>query len=222
VRTEIEGLVDSEAEEEFFSREQAKAIKFFRSIGFRRIGSTYWFGLAFGGVHPSHLIVLDDDYDPLVPRTTAPSSIIQLLQLSLMQPAEQESPTALEQHLQHTPSTDLSWLATDKEGNTLLPIAGLNLKPASVKWIMKQDFGLQMLEMLNNEGDMPLEAALIKLEAIRTRNVFRELEDLTTPQSDKFKGHSKESVACLAKLKGLTVISSLEFARLSCGCACGQ
>jgi hypothetical protein len=79
-----------------------------------------------------------------------------------------------------------------------------------------------MLEMRNSEGDTPLEAILIKLEAMRTRRVFAVLGDLTVPRSDKFEGHSDTSIACLAKLKGLREITSLDLARLASGCTCGK
>lgn len=178
-------------------------ISFFRSVGFRRVGSTYWFGLACAVGHTSHLLAPDYDYDPPAPHGTAPTSELQPLQQSLIQSQDQQCLTALEQYSQHHPATDPSWLATDKDGNTLLHIAGLNFRAASVDWIMKQEFGPQMLEKRNNEGDIPLEAVLFELETIRTRRVFRVLGDLTIPRSDKFEGHSNASVMCLAELKGL-------------------
>jgi hypothetical protein len=73
-----------------------------------------------------------------------------------------------------------------------------------------------------SEGDTPLEAVLINLEAMRTRRVFNTLGDLTVPRSDKFEGHSDASVVCLARLKGLSEITSLDRARLASGCTCGQ
>jgi GNAT superfamily N-acetyltransferase len=222
VRTETEALADPEDRGRVFRREQDMIIRFFRSLGFRRIGSTYWFGLACEGEHPSRLLAPDDDYDPPVPHTAVTSSILQPLQQSLMQSQDEEAIKALEQYLQHTPSTDPCWLATDKDGNTLLHIAALNFKVTSVNFIMEQDFGPQMLEMRNSEGDTPLEAVLTKLEAMRTRRVFNMLGDLTVPRSDKFEGHSDISVICLARLKGLSEITSLDRARLASGCTCGQ
>jgi len=87
---------------------------------------------------------------------------------------------------------------------------------------MEQDFGPQMLEKRNSEGDTPLEAALIKLETMRTQRMFVGLGDLTVHRSDKFEGHSDTSVVCLAKLKGLSEMASLDLARLTYGCTCGQ
>jgi len=222
LQIETDGLAGPEDKEKVFKREEAMVIRFFRSLGFRRIGSTYWFGLACGGEHPSHLLAPDDDYDPPAPHTTVPSSILQPLQQSLVQSQDEEALKALEEYLQHTLSTDPCWLATDKDGNTLLHIAAVNFRPASVNCIMEQDFGPQMLEMRNSEGDTPLEAALIKLEAIRTRRVFDGLGDLTVPRSDKFEGYSNASTICLAKLKGLREITNLDLARLAGGCTCGQ
>lgn len=222
LRIEIDGLADPKDKGKVFKREEAMVIRFFRSLGFRRIGSTYWFGLACGREHPSHLLAPDDDYDPSAPHSTVPSSILQPLQQSLMQLQDEEALKALEQYLQHTPSTDPCWLVTDKDGNTLLHIAAVNFMAMSVSFIMEQDFGPQMLEKRNSEGDTPLEAALFKLETMRTRRVFDGLGDLTVPRSDKFEGHSDTSIVCLAKLKGLSEMTSLDLARLASGCTCGQ
>src|SRR5271156_16202 len=62
----------------------------------------------------------------------------------------------------------------------------------------------------------------IHAEAMRTRRVYDMLGDLTVPRSDKFEGHSGASIVCLAKLKGLSEITSLDLARLANGCTCGQ
>ena len=196
-------------------------IRFFRSLGFRRIGSTYWFGLACGRDHPSQHLVPDDNYDPPVPQTTAPNSILQSLRRSLVRARDEESLRALEQYLQHAPSTDPRWLATDKDGNTLLHLAGLNSKAASVDWIMKQDFGPQMLEKRNHEGDTPLEAVLVKLEAIRTRET-QWFGDITVPVLDEFEEHNDASVLCLARLKDISGMKRPDLARLAGGCTCGQ
>src|SRR5881394_1089098 len=108
---------------------------------------------------------------------------------------------------------------TDKDGNTLLHNAAMNSKPKSVDWIMNHAFGPHMFEICNNEGDTPLEAILINLEATRTRKVIGEL---TLHLSDKFEGHSRASVLCVARLKGLTDMTSVDLSRLSMGCTCGQ
>ena len=77
------------------------------------------------GEHPSHLLT-PGNYDPSAPHATVPSSILQPLQQNLMQLQDEEALKVLEQYLQHTPSTDPCWLATDKDGNTLLHIAAVN------------------------------------------------------------------------------------------------
>ncbi|ERF74444.1 hypothetical protein EPUS_03882 [Endocarpon pusillum Z07020] len=156
---------------------------FSRSLGFRRVGSSYWFALASDPGHPCHSLSVNDNYDP------------------------------------ETPATDPSWFMSDKEGNTLLHIAALNSQPRTVDWIMKNEFGEQMLSTRNDAGDTPLEATLMDLEGKRTR---REVMNLTVPMSDKFEGYSKSSVLCIARLKGLTKASQLDLARLTFGCTCGQ
>jgi len=126
LRIKIDGLADPEDKDKVFKREEAMVIRFFRSLGFRRIGSTYWFSLAYGGnIHLtfSHQTMTTN---PSAPHTTVPSSILEPLQQSLMQLQDEEAFKALEQYLQYTPSMDPYWLATEKDGNTLLHIAAVN------------------------------------------------------------------------------------------------
>lgn len=40
------------------------AVRFFRTLGFRGIGPTYWFALAGDANHASHSLAATDDYDP--------------------------------------------------------------------------------------------------------------------------------------------------------------
>ncbi len=47
-----------------FHRNEATASKFWRSLGYRRVGSTVWFGFAADPVHASRKVSATDDFDP--------------------------------------------------------------------------------------------------------------------------------------------------------------
>lgn len=47
-----------------FDEHEATAIAFYRSLGYRRVGSTVWFCFAANPDHTSHKIATADDFDP--------------------------------------------------------------------------------------------------------------------------------------------------------------
>jgi GNAT superfamily N-acetyltransferase len=61
-----ENLTDEERKR-FFDEELRVAIAFWRSVGFRRIGSSKWFGLASAVDHSYHSLSASEDYDPPMP-----------------------------------------------------------------------------------------------------------------------------------------------------------
>ena len=217
IRYEVADKAETEREVILQSYEDiAKA--FWRSLGFRRIGSSGWFALASDPGHPCHFISVSDDYNPRVPHHDS-SEYPQALITAMMESDEALRVERLAQFLYQTPTTDPSWFMQDKVGNTLLHIAALNSQPSTVDWVMKNKFGQQMLNTRNDAGDTPLEATLMDLEGRRTR---RENMCLTLPLSDDFEGYPDTSVLCVARLKSLTEASQLDLARISFGCTCGQ
>jgi ribosomal protein S18 acetylase RimI-like enzyme len=221
MRAEMDGKTDAE-NDAIFQHEQDISIRFFRSMGFRRIGSTHWFGLASDPNHPSQLLAARDDYNPIASHIHVPDSELELLQKNLAELEDIECVQMLEQAIQKTPATEQYWVSTDMHGNTLLHTAAVNLKSSSVDWIMNRDFGPHLLGIRNNEGDTPLEALLIKLELIRIQRKVN--ANLTAHISDRFEGYSKSTVSCVVRLRGLvlTEMTDVELLRVSAGCTCGQ
>ncbi|KAI1372665.1 hypothetical protein F4677DRAFT_449149 [Hypoxylon crocopeplum] len=198
-------------------REDRIAILFWRSLGFRRIGSSDWFAFAGTRSHPCHTLLAADDYDPpaAAPRKTFPD--IESLFESLEKLEDTECLKVLQDTLRNHASGEPQWVATDESGNTLLHTAGLNSKPECVKWIMEQC--QQLAQVRNHEGYTPLEALLSHLERVRTQCT---IERMVKPMSDKFSGFSDAFVACSALLGSQTDIQRDEFLRLKYGCTCGE
>jgi hypothetical protein len=108
---------------------------------------------------------------------------------------------------------------TDVFDNTVLHILAAKSKPKSVKWVLGQF--PELLNLRNAHGETPLDALEFHLEKTRTRLGTSHMFPIRHV-SDKFKGFSNESVACLLLLKGLTNPSALDRLRIKYGCTCGQ
>lgn len=139
--SELDDMTDAE-QEVITHREEQISITFYRSMGFRRIGSSHWFGLANDPDHPSRHLATHDDYDPPEPRAHVPESEFRHLQERLAKSEDLHCMEMLEQAFQKTSAVDPSWLVTDKGGNTLLHVAALSSKPNAVDWIMNHALGL--------------------------------------------------------------------------------
>jgi GNAT superfamily N-acetyltransferase len=89
------------------------ATEFYRSLGFRRIGSSTWFGLASDPNHPSHSVPISGDYDPPQPKHAPPDEGLQQI-LKMEETEDSQVFNLLEQFRQKCPETDPRWLATDE------------------------------------------------------------------------------------------------------------
>ncbi|KAI9836044.1 MAG: hypothetical protein M1819_001655 [Sarea resinae] len=222
LRDEVEKEASTASEDrktEIHRSHEDIAIDLFRSVGFRRIGSTCWFGLASETGHACHSLVSARDYNPPEhPHECVESAITPLLN-DITDLEHDRGVDALERMALEVPVTDACWMTQDKDGNALLHKAAINSKPKSVNWIMSKSFGPEMLTIRNHEGDTPVEAALQRLEAKRTQE---QIGFATAHISDRFQGHEESSVLCLALLKGLVNMNGLELSKLAFGCTCGQ
>lgn len=217
---EMENLIGKEREA-FLRQAEDIARQFWRSLGFRRIGSSFWFGLASDPDHSCHGLLESDDYDPPSQPTRIPHPGIEALRSTISASEDDECVEQLKQKLQDAAAGDPRWQATDERGNTLLHSAAINCKHKSVEWILQRTFGSTLLDIRNDEGETPLEALRFHLEAERTRhgsNSFCRIE----PPSDIFKGFNEAAVACLALLQCAGRLSDIERLRLTYGCTCGS
>ncbi|KAK2807281.1 hypothetical protein FQN50_005434 [Emmonsiellopsis sp. PD_5] len=194
-----------------FDMEQKRAIAFFRSLFFRRIGGTVWFAFASDPRHPSRSLAID--YDPPQPPShpVGDMDIGRLLQES-QELDDKEIVNNLAQLLLTHPADDPFWLSRDKKGNTVLHNLAIHYKPKALRRILEHEFGMQLKDLRNDGGDTPLEALLLQLENDRIN---------TSYTSDFFQGFKKEAVQCVALLKGIAN-SATQFAQITYGCTCGE
>jgi GNAT superfamily N-acetyltransferase len=210
------------------SRAYDLATNFFRSLGFRRVGSTRWYALASDPAHPCHAVPADSDYNP--PDTgfgiaeceydARRSSVHTLPEvLSTKDLDDQQFLDMVKETLGNRRASDSGWQATGDNGNTVLHVAAERSKPKSVEWILSQF--PELLNVRNTRGETPLDTLQFRLEKDRTR--FGPSHMLVIRHiSDNFKGYGDESVDCLVRLKGLANPSQLDMMRVKYGCTCGQ
>jgi hypothetical protein len=218
------------------------ATNIWRSLGFRRIGSSTWFALASDPDHPCHGFPAGNDHSPpekpfrtresslrsFIARETnfregagfdTPASDVPTLleELRARDVEDQKCLERLRDTAANVPISDSGWQATDEDGNNVLHILATRSKPKSIEWIMSQL--PELLNRRNTGGETPLDALEFYLEKSRTMlGIFSRIFHI----SDKFKGFSEESVDCLILLKGLTHPSAFDRLRLKFGCTCGQ
>ena len=218
VEKETRGLTSEEVKE-IEEREGRAARDFWRSLGFRRIGSSRWFAIASDKGHQCHSLSALNDFDPPLPPNRKAYPDVEPLLKDMATIEDPKWDGKIKEMFQSLSASDSHWWATDDEGNTVLHVAAKNSKPQSVEWILSQNS--QLLNCLNNEGETPLEALEFHLESGRTKrgtNYMTKIDHI----SDKFKGFSDKSVMCLIKLKGIADASPAEVLRLTYGCTCGQ
>lgn len=239
VRDQVEGEPRAERDA-VFDENEAVAIALFRSVGYRRVGSTVWFCFAADPDHPSRRIASTDDFDPqqyqsgdldieIIDKededTTEARSLEKLQQMrpihhAVTVLADNDCVEYLDQQRTSTPTTNAAWEALDRSGNTILHVAATLSKVKSLNWILTSGLYSKLIGVRNHEGYTPLEALQSHLESIRVK---RELMGrwLIWTASDDFRGFSNEAVLCLLKLRGKKVTRE-DIARIKGGCTCGQ
>ena len=191
------------------------AISWARSLGFRRIASSMWFGLLCEAGQPTPSSSVEKDYDPAVSWFV----LHHLLPESILSASTDKTFLKAVQHqYKGVEDQDEQWYATDKERNTMLHRAALYFYPESVTWFMQQPFALSLLELRNSSGNTPLEALLQKLEINRTRSLSGSTITVT---SDKFEGHPIAAAKCVSLLKGVELEADEDIEQYRYGCTCG-
>ncbi|EXJ57952.1 hypothetical protein A1O7_05375 [Cladophialophora yegresii CBS 114405] len=186
-----------------------------RSLGFRRIGSSMWFGLPCIAGNITAVLPIEDDRDPQV--LDRVENILPTLVTSAR--SDKQFLAAVRKHYRHVEANDLQWLATDHEKNTLLHLASLQFFPKSLAWIMKQSCSDPLLKMRNSSWFEPLEALLQKLEIMRTRAV---VGDSVVFKANAFRGHTLNQARCIALLKNVEIDSEEDLEQFRYGCTCNK
>lgn len=178
---------------------EKRALALFRSMGFRRIGTSSWLAWTDSPDHPSRQLAISEDWNYPDDRTdNAPLSDELLQTFQRLFDAEVEAAECIEELTRTFPEDfeDERWQITDQTGNTLLHIASVSWKPEVVSFLVSKVPRLTALR--NRPGHTPLETLQDQLERVRTR---RCLGDLCYVTSDKFQGFNAPSIACLAALE---------------------
>ncbi|KAK8127280.1 hypothetical protein PG984_008388 [Apiospora sp. TS-2023a] len=227
----------------------ATARRFWRSLGFRRVGTSSWFAFTDDSDHPSRQLDTSKEWD--APQETGPYTAISahvqeaLSNLLSIRHLNAEQVHQLEEILPGD-TEDERWFATDEDGNTVLHLAAIRGSQEVIEYIIPRCPNLGTAR--NREGDTPLEASQTSMEHLRTRRIYM---DMTEVVSDLFPGFSQQTINCMGLLSGtkvfdLTQLSREEISqissatdeqarmihpeadairhalRLKCGCTCGE
>lgn len=195
---------------------------FWRELGFRRIGSSAWFGLSLDPKHPCHR--LDAAHDFIVPKVPPMTSgisddeILPRMKAALKCSSDDDSLKILKQ-LTHDEARDGPHLGSidTANGDTILHLVAVGTRPNCVRFIL--DRKKSLLHMRNFHGETPLDALVTKLEEKRTTHRH---DAMVKDISDNFAGFSDPDVDCLILLDGSTDLSEANIQRLRYGCSCGQ
>jgi len=191
----------------------AISVHVWRSAGFRRVGTTYWFAFTPNPDHPSRKLDASEDYEfPQVQpdQDTMPDHVHALFEM--LGDYDSLDDVCLG-HLQVClpEADDPAWLMTNEAGDTLLHAASFTSKPECIRYIIFQKPAL--LVTRNHIGHTPAEAMRNELDYDRS---MQEAED---DDEDEFTGFSEEDVRSLALLMDWRVPDIMGF---KFGCTCGD
>jgi GNAT superfamily N-acetyltransferase len=200
---------------EVLDRCDSMATPWARSLGFRRIGLSMWFGLLCTEGHITAVLPIERDRDPKVLKP-----VKKILPDSIKSAgSDKEFLAAIQRHYRHVQADDRRWLATDHERNTLLHLASLQFFRKSLAWIMEQSCSNRLLKMRNSSRFKPLEALLEKLEIMRSRKL---VGNLVMFNPDEFEGHTLDQARCIALLKNIEIDSEEDLEQFRYGCTCDE
>jgi GNAT superfamily N-acetyltransferase len=219
------------------------ATAFYRSIGFRRIGSSSCFGLAQDPSHKSHAIPANKDFDPAEPkldheddneiedesvwdrREKQESKKLERLRVGL--PLHHASLTlpdaecvAFYESFKSVENPTATWTAVDSSQNNILHLAASKLNLQSIQWLLANtDISNALITARNIKGYTAFEALQNQLEISRTREAY---QLMMVCVSDTFRGFPSEAAGCLAALQQLQSPTLNQLQKLKYGCTCGQ
>lgn len=185
-----------------FDEQITIAEKFWRSMGFRRIGTSDWFAYSDQADHPSRFLAAEDDFKRIgaVSQQSVPNIAKEAFRiLANKEVPDSESLAYLQGAFPHDTS-DPTWTSTSPQRDSILHIAARNFKPESVKYILAKvpDLG----SFRNNLGLTPLEALEFAMESVR-EPFFETAFKVEGHQST---GFTHEMIACVEVLTGREVV----------------
>ncbi|KAH8722276.1 hypothetical protein BGZ61DRAFT_586895 [Ilyonectria robusta] len=229
------GPLDDVDEEEKARIEATIGEQFFRSLGFRRVGTSTWLAFADDSSHPSRSLAATQDIDTadIQKQQEVMSDDMEVIMTTLSDPSMTGDQWVREIEERFRVAMEApTVLSTDRKGNTILHLAAMSRKTEAVDLI--QSNLPHLASIRNMEGYTPAEALRSDMELRRTR----------FGMSDKFEGFGRSDVTCLAALTSTDILypnESTDFdtgttasateeqlsktsntLRLKYGCTCGQ
>ncbi len=187
--------------------EQSENFKhFFRSLGFRRVGTSGWLAFTDNDSHPSRHLDKAQDWDAPVQlkgEQITPEPIRTILSsLSDSSISGAECVSKMEEVFAVEENAPLQ-LYTDEIGNTILHMAAIGRKAEPISYIMSRI--PQLAEKRNSDGHTPLEALQSSLDQQRTRRFGGGVRVVIDVISDNFTGFCQSDIECLAALTGTEI-----------------
>jgi len=200
-------LEDEREHPEVSENQVAVSEQFWRSLGFRRVGTSGWLAFTDDDSHPSRHLDVAQDWDQ-PERSKEEEHIPEQIHTTLSDPSASEVECIRQiQEVFPVEANAQSRLHTDERGNTILHIAAVCRKSETISYILSNYPHLAGIR--NAEGHTPLEALQSSLEEYRTRRCYGMF---TAVRSDKFEGFSQSDIARLAALTGTEIV---DLSRLS-------
>ncbi|KAG8528565.1 uncharacterized protein KY384_006737 [Bacidia gigantensis] len=196
------------------------AEEFWRAVGFRRIGSSPYYGFAQDEAHPSKSLKVAADYRrPLALQGPKYHG-------NQEWPYTREMTTAKDDHLlgilrdrlQEVPGDHPIWVAKDNHGNNIMHIAA-HRRPRSLAFLFDLDQAHHLETARNLEGETPLEFALARVEKTR---LCKEYMDMAMEASNDFDGLTYAEHECVLKLMHITNPRQHLSEQIRFGCTCAE
>lgn len=209
------------ADDDVVEKLQGSVEDFWRSVGFRRVGSSPWFAKIQDSTHPSLALGAAEDYRRPFALRRAPLQEGQEhpFRNAMLNASDEMTLASLKSRLRSNAANDPLWLAADGHGNTIMHVLATQSKSKSIAWLLKQPSAATLSDTRNLSGETSLETLEAALEARRTK---KELGMMTTVASDEFDGFQLNEIKCLELLAAITRPSNDQMLRLKFGCTCGR
>ncbi|KAI8718497.1 hypothetical protein NCS52_00628700 [Fusarium sp. LHS14.1] len=190
--------IDFEDTEQMLADTEA-AEQFFRSLGFRRVGTSGWFAFTDDSSHPSKCLEASDDWNQ--PHFT------QVPQSTVAAFSKLRGPDMVDSRCLQLLQTDLRLQLKDNPGilldeteNTIMHLLALRTWPRSVAYAI--DNWPQLKSVRNREGHTPLEALQRLMETSRTTRIE---DGKTHVVSDDFRGFNSAQIVSRGVLEGVNM-----------------
>lgn len=223
----------TEEEEKAFRRNTKDiAIRFWRSLGFRRVGTSSWFAFTDDPEHPSKLLDALQDWDPPAKsrkeEELLPNRIVAVLRGSHDEKFSNLNgdtiPAITLKDLLPKDPEDPTWVVTDEHGNTVLHLAAEHSRPDDIGYILSKKPDLANVR--NDEAFTPLEVLHNALEEERTvyRHWLTHERHRSGKKADQFRGFAQSSILSVGILTGVEVsdLGHVDAQRIKYGCTCGN